>query len=78
MMIKPFAELLKYPFVIIYDTANGNKLHRTDCSYVTKENYNLKVIINYEKNGYYEPLQSLTNIDETTIKSCKVCKPTQL
>ncbi|MDR6123482.1 hypothetical protein QFZ87_003079 [Bacillus sp. SLBN-46] len=75
MTIKLFAEILKYPFVIIFDTDNGNKLHRTDCSFVTKENYDLKVIINQEKNGYYQPLNSLDIINKSSINICKVCKP---
>jgi hypothetical protein len=76
MTIKIFAEILKYPFVIIYDSANGNKLHRTSCPYVTKENYDLKVIINKEKNGYYLPLVYLEQIEDTTVIPCKRCNPT--
>lgn len=76
MTIKIFAEILKYPFVIIYDSANGNKLHRTSCSYVTKENYDLKVIINKEKNGYYLPLEYLEQIEDTPVIACKRCNPT--
>ncbi|MFD0824343.1 hypothetical protein ACT8ZR_01560 [Neobacillus sp. M.A.Huq-85] len=77
MAIKIFAEILKYPYVIIYDNANGNKLHKTSCSYVTKENYDLKVIINEEKNGYYKPLETCEDIDMNFINPCKVCRPTQ-
>lgn len=77
MTKKLFAEILKYPFVIIYDTANGNKLHRTDCSFVKKENYDLKVLINHESNGYYQPLESASNIEDPSVKPCKRCKPLQ-
>lgn len=77
MTVKLFAEILKFPFVIIYDKANGNKLHRTSCSYVTKENYDLKVLINQERNGYYQPLDSIESLEDLTVKPCKVCNPTQ-
>jgi hypothetical protein len=76
MTVKIFAELLKYPFVIIYDSANENKLHKTSCSYVKKENYDRKVIINKEKNGYYLPLEYVEGIEDTTVIPCKKCNPT--
>jgi hypothetical protein len=44
MAIKMFAELLKYPYVIVYDNATGNKLHNTNCFFVTKKNLDLNVI----------------------------------
>jgi hypothetical protein len=75
MAIKMFAELLKYPYVIVYDTANGNKLHKTSCSFVSKKNFDLKVIINQEKNGYYQPLESIEGVTDPTVVPCKVCKP---
>jgi hypothetical protein len=75
MAIKMFAEILKYPYVIVYDTANGNKLHKTSCSYITKRNFDLKVIINQEKNGYYQSLERLADLTDPSIKPCKVCKP---
>lgn len=75
MAIKLFAEILKYPYVIVYDTATGNKLHKTSCSYITKKNFDLKVIINQEKNGNYLPLEHLDDINDPSIKPCKVCKP---
>ncbi|MBT2641920.1 hypothetical protein J7I80_06770 [Bacillus sp. ISL-41] len=75
MAIKMFAEILKYPYVIIYDTANGNKLHKTTCSYITKKNFDLKVIINQGKNGYYEPLKHLEELNDPSVSPCKVCKP---
>jgi hypothetical protein len=78
MTKKLFAEILKYPYVIIYDTANGNKLHKTSCTYVNKANYDLKVLINQEKNSYYHPLESVANIEDSSINPCKVCKPQQL
>jgi hypothetical protein len=74
--IKSFAEILKYPYVIIFDNANGNRLHKTSCSFVTEENYNLKVIGNQEKNGYYDPLEDYENIRDTSVIPCKKCKPT--
>ena len=74
---KLFAEILKFPFVVIYDTANGNKLHRTSCSFVKKENYDLKVIINQERTGYYQPLESVANLEDSSVKPCKMCKPIQ-
>jgi hypothetical protein len=75
MAIKMFAEILKYPYVIVYDNANGNKLHKTSCSYITKKNYDLKVIVNQEKNGYYHPLEHLEELNDPSVKPCKVCKP---
>ena len=75
MTIKMFAEILKYPYVIVYDTATGNKLHKTSCSYITKKNFDLKVIINQEKNGYYRSLKHLDDINDPSVKPCKVCKP---
>jgi hypothetical protein len=36
MAIKMFAELLKYPYVIVYDNDTGNKLHKTTCSFIQK------------------------------------------
>ncbi|MBS8263857.1 hypothetical protein DYI25_05310 [Mesobacillus boroniphilus] len=75
MAIKMFAEILKYEYVIVYDSANGNKLHKTSCSYITKKNYELKVIINQEKNGYYRPLEHLEELNDTSVRPCKVCKP---
>ncbi|MCM3665839.1 hypothetical protein M3204_15580 [Mesobacillus subterraneus] len=75
MTIKMFAEILKYPYVIVYDTATGNKLHKTNCSYITKKNFDLKVIINQEKNGYYHPLAHLEELNDPSVQPCKVCKP---
>lgn len=75
MAIKMFAEILKYPYVIVYDSAKGNKLHKTSCSYITKKNFDLKVIINKEKNGYYHPLEQLEELNDPSVKPCKVCKP---
>jgi hypothetical protein len=75
MAIKRFAEILKYPYVIVYDSANGNKLHKTSCSYITKKNFDLKVIINQEKNGYYQPLNHLEELSDPSVNLCKVCKP---
>ncbi|MBT2636692.1 hypothetical protein [Bacillus sp. ISL-39] len=75
MAIKMYAEILKFPYVIVYDTANGNKLHKTTCSYITKKNFDLKVIINQEKNGYYLPLEHLKELNDPSVKPCKVCKP---
>ncbi|RSD28587.1 hypothetical protein [Mesobacillus subterraneus] len=75
MAIKMFAELLKYPYVVVYDYATGNKLHRTSCSYVTKKNFDLKVLINAEKNGYYQPIEILDEVTDPTVVPCKICKP---
>lgn len=76
MDIIPFSEVLKYPYVIIYDKATGNKLHKTSCSFVTAENYNLKVNKNQGKNGYYHPLEHYEDIRDASVLPCKVCKPT--
>ncbi|MDQ1002629.1 hypothetical protein QFZ28_003029 [Neobacillus niacini] len=46
--------------------------------YVNKANYDLKVLINQEKNGYYEPLESVANLEDSSVKLCKVCKPLHL
>jgi hypothetical protein len=75
LAIKIFAELLKYPFVIIYDNATGNKLHKTTCSFITKKNFDKKVIFNGKKNGRYVSLGSLNLITDSTVQPCKVCKP---
>jgi hypothetical protein len=77
MKLNSFAEVIKYPYVIIYDNANGNKLHKTSCSYITEENFKLKVIENEEKNGYYRPLEYYEDIRDASVVPCKVCKPTQ-
>lgn len=75
MAIKMFAEILKHQYVIIYDSATGNKLHKTSCSYITKKNFDLKVIFNQEKNGYYKPLDHLKELSDPSVIPCKVCKP---
>lgn len=75
LAIKIFAELLKYPYVIIYDNATGNKLHKITCSFITKKNFDKKVIINGEKNGRYVSLDSLDHITDSTVHPCKVCNP---
>lgn len=62
MAIKMFAEILKYPYVIVYDSATGNKLHKTTCLYITKKNFDLKVIIIQEKNGYYQALHHIEEL----------------
>ncbi|MFD1737605.1 hypothetical protein ACFSCX_13725 [Bacillus salitolerans] len=77
MDIKTFTDVLKYPFVIIFDNANGNKLHKTSCSFVTEENFNLKMITNQGKNGYYSPKEYYEDIRDATVVPCKKCKPTQ-
>ena len=75
MKAKSFAEVLQHPFVVIYDTANGNRLHKTTCSFVTETNFNTKVVINQEKNGYYRSLLSIEEMNDSSIKPCGVCKP---
>lgn len=75
MTIKMFVEILKYPYVFVYDSANGKRLHKTSCSYITKKNFDLKVIINQEKKGYYRPLEELEDLNDPSVKPCKVCKP---
>jgi hypothetical protein len=75
--IKSFVEILKYPYVIIFDNANGNRLHKTSCSFVTEENYNLKVIGNQGKNGCYDPLEYYEDIRDASVVPCKKCKPTE-
>lgn len=77
MDVKSFSEVLKYPYVIIYDNSTGNKLHKTSCSYVTAENYNIKVNQNQGKNGYYQPLENYEEVRDASVLPCKVCKPTE-
>jgi hypothetical protein len=77
MNLKSFDEVTRYPYVIIYDNANGNKLHKTSCSFVTEENFNIKVIENQGKSGYYRPLKYYEDIRDASVTPCKVCKPTQ-
>ncbi|MEH7502916.1 hypothetical protein V7152_13055 [Neobacillus drentensis] len=77
MDIKSFADILEYPYVIIFDNATGNKPHKTSCSFVTEENYNLKMTINQRKNGYYQPIEDYEHIRDASVVPCKKCKPTQ-
>ncbi|MES1047587.1 hypothetical protein FOA22_24475 [Heyndrickxia oleronia] len=70
-----FGEVQKYPYVIIYDNSNGNKLHKTNCTFVTEENFNKKVYENRKKNGYYRPIAAIGDINDDTVGPCKVCKP---
>lgn len=75
MRLKSFEDLLKYNYVIIYDTATGNKVHKTTCSFVTEENFNKKVISHKEQNGYYQSLNTFNDLVDETVSPCKVCKP---
>jgi hypothetical protein len=74
---KSFSEILKYTYVIIFDKANGNKLHRTSCPFVREEGYDLKVNKNHSKNGHYVPLEYYEDTRDASVMPCKVCKPTQ-
>lgn len=76
-MRNDFSEILNHPYVIIFDKATGNKLHKTSCSFVTSTNFDLKVIKNQENNGYYQPLGHNDKIVDPTVVPCKVCKPSR-
>ncbi|WP_080847948.1 hypothetical protein [Cytobacillus gottheilii] len=75
MGLTSFAEVLQSNYVIIYDNANGNKVHSTTCRFVTEDNFNKKVLDNKEQNGYYQSLQTLNDLTDETVVPCKVCKP---
>lgn len=32
MSVNSFPDVLEFPYVILFDNANGNKLHKVDCS----------------------------------------------
>ncbi len=77
MDIKSFSDVLKYPYVIIFDNAKGNKLHKTNCYFVSEENFNLIMNTYQGRNGYYLPLEYYEDIRDASVVPCKECKPTQ-
>jgi UDP-N-acetylmuramyl tripeptide synthase len=77
MAIKTFNDVLKYPFVIIFDNVNGNKFHKTSCSFVTEKSFNLKMITNQGKNGNSSPIEYYEDIRDASVVPCKKCKPNQ-
>ena len=72
MKSNSFEKILQSPYVIIYDHANGNKLHKTSCRFFAEENYHTKVIENQEKNGYYRTLLSIDDLNDTSVKLCGI------
>lgn len=57
-----FDEILKHPYVIIFDNESGNTLHKVSCSLVTEEDFNHKMMLNHGSSGYYRPLKYYQDI----------------
>ena len=62
--------------IVITDTANPNKVHRPDCSFVTAENFTTKVIDGDGKNGRYYVVGSVARAGSLHgAAPCPVCAP---
>jgi hypothetical protein len=62
--------------IVITDTATGDKVHQSDCPYVTDDNFIRKVIEGHGKNGRYfaeSALDEAVRVHRAT--PCPVCNP---
>lgn len=63
-------------YVVITDTATGNKVHKPSCMWVQRDYFNQKVIVNHCRNGHYywtDSLQFAQTYWGATI--CPICGP---
>lgn len=72
-----FKEILKHPYVIVFDNASGNTLHKVSCFLVTEEDFNHKMKQNHEGSGYYRPLNYYEDIRDASVVPCHQCQPTR-
>ena len=65
-------------FVVITDNANPNKIHSLNCRWVTRENFEEKVIVNQCKNGHYYWTDNIELAAKRfNATPCGYCKPTR-
>lgn len=65
-------------FIVITDIANPNKIHSPDCRWVTRKNFEEKVIVNRCKNGHYYWTNNIgLAAKRFNANPCGYCKPTR-
>ena len=67
---------LREGYIVITDTATGDKVHTTRCEHVTISNFREKVLVNEQTNGQYFFTDSLVDAwEELGAKKCGDCRP---
>ena len=62
--------------IVITDSANPNKVHRPDCSFVTADNFAAKVLEGKARNGHYYVVGSVARASSLHgAAPCQVCDP---
>lgn len=75
--IQQFNSVVANPegFIIITDIATGNKIHRTLCKWITKRNFEEKVVGGNCRNGHYYWTSDINLLKYLHAKPCSFCKP---
>lgn len=61
-------------FIVIVDSANGKRVHKVGCSWVTKKNFEAKVVDSERENGRYFWCGDLrTAKSRFSATACKKC-----
>jgi hypothetical protein len=62
-------------FIVITDIATGNKIHRPRCKWITKRNFEEKVVSSNCRNGHYYWTNNMNLVEYLHAKPCSFCKP---
>jgi len=73
--IDKFEEIHDGNYVVITDISNGKKVHTLACSFVTEENFRLKVIENERARGSYYSINTLEEAEQLGAVPCRMCNP---